>query len=92
MTGDRPLTDHEKRLFLSHDGSMDALFIVRDTMLEEGEPTLHDVAIIELLARVESQTNVIVRQGREIVALESQISMFVDMMKGFEELVKRRGK
>lgn len=90
MTGDRPLKEHEKRLFLTHSPDLDALSAVREAMFEGGEPTLHDVAIIEMLARLESHTNFIITHGTEIEALKSHLETIIDLVKGFQELIERR--
>jgi len=55
MVGDRPLTEAEVRIFItqrSHE--LNALATLRDIWLQKGEPTLHDLAIMELLAKFEA--------------------------------------
>lgn len=61
MTGDRKLTLDEKMLFLQHKTEF-ATKITQD----EGEPTLHDVAIIEIFAKLDAQKSVIIDLGRKI--------------------------
>lgn len=88
ITGDRPLTEREKRLFLAHDQEFAGM--IREEMFKGGEPTLHDVFLIELLARQESQTNIIIEQGAKIQMLETNMEILADLVKGFEEMVKKR--
>lgn len=56
MVGDRRLTDAEVRVFITErtPGEFDALAALREVWLQKGEPTLHDLAIMELLARFEA--------------------------------------
>jgi len=55
MVGDRSLTDAEVRIFITQrTHELDALATLRDIWLQEGEPTLHDLAIMELLAKFEA--------------------------------------
>ncbi|KKN63853.1 hypothetical protein LCGC14_0497310 [marine sediment metagenome] len=55
MVGDRRLTDAEKRIFIAERTlEFDGLATLRDIWLQKGEPTLHDLAIMELLARFEA--------------------------------------
>lgn len=88
MTGDRPLKEHEKRMFVS-DHSLHALSNLREAMFEGGEPTLHDVCIIELFGHLESHTNFIVQHGGEIELLKSKLEILVDLVKGLQELVEK---
>lgn len=88
LTGDRPLTEHEKRLFLTHDHEFSGM--IREEIFKGGEPTLHDVVLIELFGRQEAQTNIIIKQGIQIQMLETNIELLAEIVKGFEEMVRRR--
>ena len=56
MTGDRRLTDEEKRTFLDH--TFNALEVVTNL---GGEPTLFELAIIEIAARLDTQREWIIK-------------------------------
>lgn len=55
MVGDRPLTENEVRIFITQRTlELNALATLRDIWLQKGKPTLHDLAIMELLAKFEA--------------------------------------
>ena len=56
MTGDRRLTDEEKRAFLNH--TFNALEVVTNL---GGEPTLFEVALIEIAAKLDAQREWIIK-------------------------------
>lgn len=88
VTGDRPLKEHEKRLFLAHD----QLFysVLREEAFKGGEPTLYDATIIELMGRQDAQINIVVEQGAKMQMLETNIEILAETVKGFQELLKKR--
>ena len=66
MTGDRRLTEREKyQEITSH--SIDALKIIKES---GGEPSLFELAIIELSAKIEAHTKLIIELGAEVEALK----------------------
>ena len=71
MVGDRRLTEAEKRIFITErtPGEFEALATLRDIWLQEGEPSLHDLAIMELLARFESWDNFLKEYAARVDAL-----------------------
>lgn len=96
MVGDRPLTENEIRIFItqrSHE--LDGLGILRDIWLQKGEPTLHDLAILELLAKFEAWNEFLTEYANRIDALmelykeqrvriselETELSLFRDKPK-----------
>ena len=54
MTVDRRLQPHEMKIFLEH-GSI-GLNTVKEMLFSGGEPTLFEIAFIELIAKVEAHT------------------------------------
>ncbi len=73
MTGDRKLQEHEMQVFLQH-GSI-GLNTVKELLFIGGEPTLFEVALIEIMAKLDAHTNVIIEQGARIVARDELLKM-----------------
>ncbi len=71
MVGDRCLTDAEVRVFTTErtPGEFDALAALREVWLQKGEPTLHDLAIMELLARFEAWDSFLKEYAARVDAL-----------------------
>lgn len=77
LTGDRLLQEHEMKVFMEH-GSI-GLNTVRELLFTGGEPTLFEVALIEIMAKLEAHTNILIEQGRKIVARDEMLKI-VDRM------------
>jgi len=77
MTGDRRLTAQEMIAFKleKEDRRFDALETIKRAILERGdEPTLFELAIIELAAAIESHKNIIIDLGRQIRRLDERLA------------------
>ncbi len=90
MVGDRRLTDAEVRIFITErtPGEFDALTTLREIWLQKGEPTLHDLAIMELLARFEAWNSFLkeyAARGDALMTLYQELRVKV---KDLEEKVK----
>lgn len=75
MTGDRRLSAQEMLDFKleKRDRRFDAMRIVRRTILEgDEEPTLFELALIELAARVDGQTEILKDMTRRVRLLEKE--------------------
>ena len=68
MTGDRRLEPHEMKRFLQHQGTI-GFDTIKETLFTGGEPTLFDVAFIEIIAKLDAHTEQLINQGAEIKAL-----------------------
>ena len=90
MTGDRPLTEAELRIFITErtPGEFEALATLRDIWLQKGKPTLHDVAIMELLARFEAWDNFLKEYAARVDALMELYRELRVKVKDLEEKVK----
>lgn len=90
MVGDRRLTEAEKRIFITErtPGEFDGLATLRDIWLQEGEPTLHDLAIMELLARFEAWDNFLKEYAARVDALMTLYQELRVKMKDLEERMK----
>ena len=74
LTGDRLLHDHEKRILITERSQeLDALATLREAFFQGGEPTLFEMAFVELFGTVEVQRNIIIDQGRKIRLLEIRL-------------------
>ena len=73
MTGDRLLKEHEMRVFMQH-GSI-GLNTVKELLFTDSEPTLFEVAFLELIAKVDAHTNILVEQGARIVARDEMLKV-----------------
>ncbi len=73
MTGDRLLQEHEMKVFMQH-GSI-GLNTVRELLFTGGEPTLFEVALIEIIAKVDAHTGVLIEQGARIVARDEMLKI-----------------
>jgi len=70
MVGDRPLTENEVRIFITQRTlELNALEKLRDIWLQKGEPTLHDLAIMELLAKFEAWHTFLTEYAARVDAL-----------------------
>jgi len=70
MVGDRPLTENEVRIFITQRTlELNALETLRDIWLQKGEPTLHDLAIMELLAKFEAWHTFLTEYAARVDAL-----------------------
>jgi len=77
MTGDRRLSGQEMLDFkLERENKrFDAMMIIKKSVLDgHDEPTLFEVALIELAARLDGQREIAIEQGRQIRLLRSQLS------------------
>ena len=64
MTGDRKLTDAEKKAFIDHK------FNALETIVNGGgEPTLYEVALIEVSGKLDALTGVLVHTNTRISRL-----------------------
>jgi hypothetical protein len=91
MTGDRSLRPHEKRAFMQH-GSL-GIDTIKETLFTGGEPSLFEVALIEIIASLEAHRENIIDQGaaikliqREVVILSSMGSKKEMVFQKLEEL------
>jgi len=78
MTGDRRLTAEEMIAFKleKEDRCFDALKTIKHAILEKGdEPTLFELAIIELAAAIESHKALIIDLGRQIRRLDERLAL-----------------
>jgi len=78
MTGDRRLTAQEMIAFKleKENRCFDALETIKQAILEKGdEPTLFELAIIELAAAIESHKNIIIDLGRQIRRLDERLAL-----------------
>lgn len=68
MTGDRKLTEEEIQLFIQEE----TLFL--DTVNEVGgKPSLYDTLFIEVSAKLDAHSNLIIMLGKTIRLLEEEI-------------------
>lgn len=71
---DRELTKEELQKFVNEAAEGEVGFYALKTFMEENtKPTLHDLCVIELYARTEGQTRIIIQQGAEINVLKEQV-------------------
>jgi len=74
IMADRELTEKETWQLLSEQEEkrqvLDALDILKD---ENAKPSLHDLCILELLARTNTLKEIVISQGREIKALQKEM-------------------
>jgi len=61
------------KIFMQH-GSI-GLNTVRELLFQGGEPTLFEVAFIEIIAKVEAHTNILIEQGARIVARDEMLKI-----------------
>ena len=61
------------RVFMQH-GSI-GLNTVKEMLFQGGEPTLFEVAFLELIAKVDAHTNILIEQGARIVAREEMLKI-----------------
>jgi|GEM_PF-5589432 len=67
---DRELTEAEIQQFVT-EHKTGVIFSALDAFgKEEGKPSLHDLCILELQARLDAQVQVLIEQGRELKALK----------------------
>lgn len=87
---DRRLTEAETRIFITErsPGEFDALGTLRDIWLQKGEPTLHDVAIMELLAKFEAWHVFLTEYGARVDALMTLYQELRVKEKDLEERMK----
>lgn len=70
MVGDRSLTENEVRIFITQRTlELNALATLRDIWLQKGKPTLHDLAIMELLAKFEAWHTFLTEYAARVDAL-----------------------
>jgi len=74
MTPDRELTKEEIQKFINEAAEGEIGFHALEVfMKEKTKPTLHDLCISELYARLEGQTRIIIQQGRKINDLKERL-------------------
>ena len=61
------------KVFMQH-GSI-GLNTVKELLFQGGEPTLFEVAFLELIAKVDAHTDQIIIQGRKIVARDEMLKI-----------------
>ncbi len=89
MVGDRRLTEAEKRIFITQRTlEFDGLGTLRDIWLQEGEPTLHDLAIMELFSKFEAWGTFLPEYGARVDALMELYRELRVKVKDLEERVK----
>jgi len=69
MTGDRRLQPHEMRIFMEH-GSI-GMNTLKEMFFVGGEPSLYDVGFLEVFAKLDAHTNILVEYGAKIKVLMS---------------------
>ncbi len=69
MTGDRRLRPHEMKIFMEH-GSI-GMNTLKEMLFTGGEPTLFEVALIEISAKLGVHTDLLIEYGAKIKALMS---------------------
>ena len=86
MTGDRRLQPHEMRVFMEH-GSI-GWDTLKELFFVGGEPSLFEVGFLEMFAKIEAHTNLIVEYGARInilMSLESNIRLALKRMDELDE-------
>lgn len=68
MTGDRKLQSHELRAFMQHHRI--GWDTIKELLFVGGEPSLFEVAFIEIMAKLDAHTDVIINQGAQIKGLK----------------------
>jgi len=73
MTGDRALQPHELRVFIQH-GKI-GIDTVKEMLFVGGEPSLFEVAFIEIIASLEAHREHIIDQGSKINVMQKEIEI-----------------
>jgi len=73
MTGDRCLQPHEIRVFMQH-GSL-GMDTLKETIFTGGEPSLFEVALIEIIASLEAHRENIIGQGAAIKLIQQEVEI-----------------
>ena len=73
MTGDRSLRPHEIRAFMQH-GSL-GINTIKETLFMGGEPSLFEVALIEIIASLEAHRENIIGQGAWIKLIQQEVEI-----------------
>jgi len=73
---DRDLTETETRKFLEEREIGKIFKALRVFAEEKTKPTLHDLCIIELSAKIDGMTRIIIELGREIKRLKESHAVF----------------
>lgn len=75
MTGDRHLHPHEIRVFMQQGHPSLGIDILKETLFTGGEPSLFEVAFIEIIASLEAHHKNIVDQGAKINIIQKEIEI-----------------
>lgn len=85
MKSDRRLTPQEKRLFIDEAEHFDAFAAVREALLEGEDPTLFQIALIQLFSESETQKNIIIDQRKLINDLKNEIEKLREHIRNMEK-------
>lgn len=86
MTGDRRLQPHEMKIFMEH-GSI-GWDTIKELLFVGGEPSLFEIVLIEIMAKVEGHTEFIIEYGAKInilMSLESNIRLALSRLDELDE-------
>jgi len=87
MTGDRRLHPHEIRAFMQH-GSL-GIDTLKETLFTGGEPSLFEVALIEIIASLETHRENIIGQGALIKLIQQEVEILNSLESKIEIVLQK---